>query len=322
MSDRIVDHIKNEVSGLTTLKKNVGTSSIFIQCPYHSDRTPSGGINIDPTKAVPLGWFACFGCGKSVPWNNLAETLGLKKLKGRGKRTPTSSDYLDPKKLEAEFFQDEDEGKLNEKAEFDLKQITFFDFPPDVPKWRGFDTKFLASLGAKYIFHEHLNEFMVWFPCMVNQEQVGYIKAYMDKQPGRISYINSPGEWSRRAGLLFFDPAIQMMRDQGHKTIALVEGPRDGLRCLRYGIPAMPILGTKTWCEDKRLLLESAGVENIVIFMDGDKAGYNATKKLAKTMKGFLNFKYMNMWKYEKDWDPGNCPRRFLDKVRYSLTSF
>ncbi len=325
---RAIDLIKSEVETLK-VRKTITSSSIFIQCPYHEDNTPSGGINIDATKTIPTGWFSCFGCKKSVPWNTLAKTLGLRQLKARSQTNVTSADYIDPSKVRSELL-GEDENCTEEaekkKIQQDLEDLDFFDFPPEVSKWRGFSTTFLASLGAKYAYHDKSGEFLIWFPCMVNGQQVGYVKAFLEKVQGRPSYINSPGKWSRTVGLLFFDSAIKMMEEQGHTTIVLVEGPRDALRCLRFGIPTVCILGTRSWSEDKRICLENAGVENVVIFMDGDKPdkngiipGKTATQMLVRSVKGYLGYKYVNMWKYGEGWDPGNCPKRFLSLVKSSL---
>lgn len=325
---RAIDLIKSEIETLT-IRKNVASGSIFIQCPYHEDNTPSGGINIDASKTVPIGWFSCFGCNKSVPWNTLAKTLGVKQLKSRSQTSVDSSDYIDPKRVRGELLGEDEctEEEEQRKIKIDLEGLDFFDFPPEVPTWRGFSTKFLSTLGIRYAYQDRSGEFLVWMPCMVQGQQVGYVKAFLEKVPGRMSYINSPGKWSRQKGLLFFDHAIKMMKAQGHNTITLVEGPRDALRCIRHGIPTMSILGTKSWSEDKRMCLENADVENLIFFMDGDIpdkhgviAGRTATKMLIKSVRGYLDYRYVNMWKYKKGWDPGNCPKRFLDLVKSSLT--
>jgi len=333
MSDRIINFIKDEIESLSDLKKKVTGGSIFIQCPYHNDNTPSGGINIDSSKTVPLGWFSCLGCGESKSWNDLAATLGIRQLKKRSQTEVTPGDYLDPSRMrDALLGGDDDLTESDRDKERDEKRITFFDFPPELTKWRGYKTKFLAKLGCRYAFFDddHTGgEFIIWIPCIVNKEVVGYVKAFLEKEKGRPSYINSPGKWSRSKGLLFFDYAIKMMKEQGHKTIVLCEGPRDAMRLLRYGIPAVCILGTQSWSDEKRLILEQSPAENVVIFMDGDLPnkqgvipGKVATQKIVKSLRGYMNYKYINLWKYEKGWDPGNCPRRFLDRVQDALTSF
>lgn len=331
MSDRIANFIRDEIETLS-IRKRATAGSIFIQCPYHNDKTPSGGINIDSAKTVPMGWFACLGCGKSVGWNDLAATLGLRQLKKRSQTEVTAGDYLDPSRVRDDLLGEEGDSDSNRDRERDEAKLSFFEFPEELEKWRGYKVSFLKDLGCKYAFFDDERtggEFLIWIPCLVNGEVVGYIKAFMDKEEGRPSYINSPGKWSRSQGLLFFDYAIKMMREQEHKTIVLCEGPRDAMRLLRYGIPAMCILGTQSWSDEKRLLLEQSDAENVVIFMDGDLPnkqgvipGKLATKKIIKSLKGYMNYKYMNLWKYEKGWDPGNCPKRFLDRVQDALTSF
>lgn len=328
MSDRVVNHIRQELESLP-VKKRIGTSSAMIQCPYHKDKTPSGGINLNPLKPAPLGWFRCMGCKTSVPWNTLATTMGMRPLERRSDVEVTDKDYSDPKNVRANLLPEDDEdldGNLDqatqEEMAADLERLSFKKFPEDMTEWRGFSVKFLKKLGcryAKYTKDDGYSYKVIYIPCMVNEERVGYVKAFLAKVDGRMSYINAPGRWSVTHGLLFFDYAWSLAKRKGWSTLVLVEGPRDAMRLLREGIPAVCILGTHSWSEDKRLILEQAGVENILLFMDGDNAGHKATKYIAKSLKGYFGFKYMNLWKYERDWDPGNCPHKFLVKVKQHL---
>jgi hypothetical protein len=100
----------------------------------------------------------------------------------------------------------------------------------------------------------------------------------------------------------------------------------------------MCILGTQSWSDNKAKLLELAGVETVVLLMDGDCAGIDATYMLKPKLIQMFKVKVIKLWKLTgspyiqfKDeeypskaakkadvtlWDPGNCPEWILKKVK------
>jgi DNA primase len=129
-----------------------------------------------------------------------------------------------------------------------------------------------------------------------------------------------------------------MMKDLGARTMVLVEGQRDCLRLLTLGIPAMCIFGTQSWSKSKAKLLEVSGVRRIVLLMDGDEAGINATEKIEASCAGMFKTVTMKLWDMENSpyreflehenptkaakeagvelWDPMNCPVEVLEKLK------
>jgi len=213
--------------------------------------------------------------------------------------------------------------------------------------WREIKTNFLISIGAKFAFkyledYQRWSSKFIWLPVYVGGDLKGYIKARLRKDPtGKMpSYLNKKGPWSKRTGLFPFDSAINLMNELDSSTMVLVEGPRDALRLLSYGIPCMALLGTTSWTMFKPELLELHGVKRVIVMMDGDDAGIKASKLIIPDLKKLLEVKRIKLWDIEDSpyheyrklkteeekkayksnlWDPGNCPEWILDwiKVKY-----
>lgn len=319
--------------------KKMSADRAVICCPYHPDTNPSATVNLSLDKPVPLGWFRCFGCKKSVPWNTLASVLNLRQFGKGGKKS--AEDYVDPKRYKDELL---DEDSVERGFDREMQEMEFFDLQAE--EWRGVPKRLLERAGAKLAYLDRTGEFYVWLPVTVKDDLKGYVKATLEKAAeGETSYINAKGTWSRQYGLLFYDFALKMMKKKGLDTIVLVEGPRDALRLLRYGIPAMAVLGAINWNDEKRYTLEQAGVNNLILFMDGDDAGKEATKVIYKSCKTHFRVRKMRLWKYrvprinpktgkqktkklgdgkrkllwDNEMDPGNCPLKFLRVVKNAL---
>jgi hypothetical protein len=126
------------------------------------------------------------------------------------------------------------------------------------------------------------------------------------------------------------------MTSLGKSSVVLVEGPRDALRLLSYGIPCMAILGTHSWSDKKSGLLEAAGVDRIITCFDGDEAGKIATNLIVygKTvnkavrpnftpLENLFTVKAVKLWNLpipkdfaEGKFDPGNLPDSYLQKLK------
>ena len=171
------------------------------------------------------------------------------------------------------------------------------------------------------------------FRIVIRGKQRGYIKAQIEKPKDKAipSYINSSGSWSLKYGLFPYDFATQMMKAKELSTLVLVEGPRDALRLLKYGIPAMCIMGTQSWGAAKLRLLEFTSATRIVLMMDGDLAGRKATRmistgldvngnQIAPPIASSFLVKTVRLWNAdEPGLDPGNCQLDILRSVRRLL---
>lgn len=331
-----IDLVRTELSRLSS-QKRVGEDYTMICCPYHNDSTPSGRVAHNMKQSV--GYFRCYSCSAKASWNQLAETLGLKPFRTEGKPVDEHVDPPDPSFWGQDLFPKtarvKDSGTDNQV--FVQEDLKFSRLKSD---WRGVKLDLLKWIGAKVAYSPEKDREYVWLPVYAFGDLVGYIKARFEKPEPFInsegkkisppSYLNAAGRWSLISGLFPFDSAIELMNEKDLSTMVLVEGPRDALRLLAFGIPAVCILGTHSWTKHKVRMLEKAGVENVILMFDGDEAGRKATLLIYPQIKQFFHTKVVRLWTYEdnpffsdpdtKDsWDPGNVPKWILRMVKSKL---
>lgn len=335
-----IEHVLGELQKLSGAKH--GSKFTMILCPYHGEKTPSGRILHDYSRNG-IGRFKCYGCGASKSWNELAVTLGLEQAGKKlgltaGGEAPKLNIDLHKNKLLPVPRKTLKAGSDDEELYFDLDEYNAKKAGIKDDTWRGFPIDFLSeSIGAKILFK--WNKFYLWLPVRVNRKLKGYINAQIVKPKDKKvpSYINASGPWSLTHGLFPFDSAIKLMSSKDLSTVVLVEGPRDALRLLHAGIPAVCILGTQSWSDSKARLLEFAGVSTIILLMDGDEAGKRATRFLTtgkreleqvnKPLRDSFVVKIIRLWNIsipegfpESSYDPGNMPDKFLSKLNKLLT--
>ena len=312
---RIVEDALASYSG----KKTQSSYYTMICCPYHDDKTPSGQIFHGPDTQV-MGYYICRGCGIRKLWNELAKDMGWPTF---GKTKPSDKFVTMVKTLQTE-------ASPKEEIAFDLEDL------PTGRSWRSFPTEFLTKVGAKLGRYTESGRPFVYLPVLVGGRERGYIRAQIKKQGDFPSYLNKSGSWSKTHGLFPFDYSIRLMTCRDLSTMVLVEGPRDALRLLRYGIPAVSILGTQTWTAKKAKLLELHGVDRVIVMMDGDPAGQLAVSKIVPDLNSLVSTYEFNLCTHPKSpfpkweklskekrkakkhllWDPGNCPKQILRELK------
>lgn len=330
---RVEDLIKSELSNIRPRKEQGG--NIYIKCPYHSERTPSFGINVDPgSRKAPLGWGYCFGCGASKNWNEIADTLGLKKAKGMKKDGTFAQEYVAPlqKDLRSQLL-DGGSGLTLEDLEKEWGCLLSYRIEK-TDEWRGYSGKLLRKIGCWVSVDNYDNKCLL-MPVKVEGEMVGAQKALWEKPKKKkiSSYMNYSGPWIKYQGLFPYDHVDKMLEKTGLNYVVLVEGARDALRLIDKGIPALAILGTKNWCEQKRSLIITLGIDYVVIMMDADEPGVKARKDIEKSFYRKLEARVVKLdkiqkkaeekrgKKYKEEWDPGNIPSKYLDKIMKKVTS-
>lgn len=302
--------------------KKQTNGNIWICCPFHMEKTPSCGINIDPTnRKVGLGTWNCMGCPEKGDWNKLAAKLGLEQLP-KSAFAHTHMAKKQTTKLQKALF---GEGLNMDSLAEEFGIGIHLEFPKE-NKWRGISGKLLNRIGARLIYDRYNEDTGVLLPISVDGELVGGIKAVMTKEEGdkkKLGYLTSEGEWVKRMGLFPYDLVVEMLKHTGLTTVVLVEGSRDALRLIQKGIPALCILGTQNWSTNKMKLLLSLGVDRVVICMDGDGAGVSATNRLRSELKNYFDLKVIRMMKYSteegKKIDPGNAPEYVIENIRKAL---
>ena len=345
MSLGIVEHIRSQLSLLPSSRVKIGRNYSYVACPFHAEVTPSCIVRHDPS-AVKTGRYKCYGCSAHGPWNVLAEQLGLE--------AHEDSDYtVDNKipKFRSEVYDLHLLGDEDEKEKKKELTYKFYSLSDEVAvakagikndNWRGYSLEFLRKrIKASLVYVVEYRRYYVHLPVSIDGVEKGYIHAQINKDPsgkGR-TYINKPGVWSLQYGLFPFDPAVRLMQRKGLSTMVLVEGPRDALRFIRAGIPAVAILGTHSWSNTKSSTLENAGVTKIIDIFDGDNAGKIAHNLIVKgiTQSGnptndffalnmMFNVHSVKLWNAkipeghsEDKLDPGNMPDSMLNSVKKLL---
>lgn len=289
----------------------------MIPCPFHSDINPSCAVYFKSSQSHPGSWY-CFGCGAHGLWNELAEALGLEQFDSKPKDR-----YTRPVSVTLEDYSSDE-------------KLVFKSLPKN-KTWRGISTDLLIDVGCKLCKVKYssgqISDSFIYMPVNINGQTEGYIKARLKKDPNKPSYINKKGNWAKSKGLFPFDYSISKMTS--HKAMVLVEGQRDALRLLQNGIPALCIMGTHNWNDEKSMLLEIHGVKKAIIFLDGDDAGISGTKLLYPSLKKYIpNVQVIKLWswpdspylKYRdkkealahglEHWDPFNCPQEILDEIK------
>lgn len=270
---------------------------LLIRCPFHNDHNPSCSVKMTaPYKGV----FRCFSCGSKGGFRKLAEKLGLDV---NAEATPR----LDAEAYADMFQMDSLQDDEDVRATYPLSDKNARTLGIE-KGWRGFSLDFLREvIGALVVDSRTL-----YFPVMVNGKEEGYIRAFVSKRDGYPSYLNKRGTWSRDKGLFLFDQA----RSRSPNTVILTEGPRDAARLMRdANLPAVAILGTNSWSEGKLRKLVLSGVTEIIICMDGDEAGKNASETIKDSIEGYCGVHDFKLWEWEGEYDPCNMPDKLLNKL-------
>ncbi len=308
---RKLDFVRQQLEQYSGAKKKINDST-FVVCPFHSENTPSFRIFHSPATKSP-GWGRCYGCGKSVSWDESAPLLGLK---------PFS--YAPP----SEQFAFRTVRMLEEED----PEILTFSALPDGKVWRDIPTDFLKEVGCRRCTNTWGQPF-VFLPVNIFGEERGYIKARLRKTADKPSYINKKGGWSEDYGLFPYDYAVK----EKPRVLVLVEGPRDSLRLNFQGIPTMAILGTQSFSPRKARLIAVSGVDSVILAFDGDCAGIAAAKRIQPMLSPMVNVETFKLWgkdspyhqfRHEDSpskaakaagvslWDPGNMPLHKVNELK------
>lgn len=276
--------IMEEIDKIDGPHKSV-KNRIMILCPFHEDKTPSCGIVVSEDTRYDLGSFNCLGCSACGNWNKLAERLNLRQLSNMmPKGGSVSKGSLSNKMREMD-------GELLSGKNFSMDiMLKTLGNPATNPwpvyaDWRGYPGWLVRNLGGmaavggrKQSINDDLKCF---FPVQVGTKIVGMIQALTRKKANRLSYVSSEGDWVKSHGLFPFSFVSNMLKQmKGKKYVVLVEGPRDALRLIMEGIPALAVLGSQNVSLVKLKLLERLFVDLVIVLPDNDPAGTSMKKKI------------------------------------------
>jgi DNA primase len=181
--------------------------------------------------------------------------------------------------------------------------------------WRTVSGKLLRKINAGTMYDVQLKRIFVYLPCKVNNTVVGFIRANVVKQ-GKANYFNSDGAWTFKRGLFPYDFVKGMIRKRKYRTVVLVEGPRDALKCIQYGIPAIACLGASNWSDMKTeliLALTELNVDTVITAFDPDEAGVKLTSTVYAALKDEIK---VRQFKFPEDVDPGSMPKDIAVRLK------
>lgn len=307
--------IKDELRRYGGRQKQAGEYHM-VQCAFHEDGTPSMGIYMrrdNPNKT--LGWFNCLGCGAHGNWNEFAEKAGLQPIK-----------EWNNKENQVEYDQRKNDNALLGETGMTLRAVCREMHCPEAQpwptniNWRGVSGKLIAAVGGHAINDAYNEGLAVLFPIRIGKRVRGAVKAiYEKKTKNQLGYITMGGEWVKRYGLFPYGYTSDLIAEYGHTFVILVEGPRDALRLLKMGLPAVAVLGANTISRMKMMYITSLGVEQIYCMPDNDKAG----KKLYENIKNYIpEVRYLKLPRPKDEngklikMDPFSMPATIAKEVR------
>jgi 5S rRNA maturation endonuclease (ribonuclease M5) len=319
--------IIEELQSLNVRSKLTG-DTFFIVCPFHDgDSTPSFGVHIGQGGRVPLGAFNCFGCeARGRNWNDFAKRTNLKQLKDWQKFVGSTNNDL----LDATGGMLTIDKSINADTQYTVEKLMkiagnseAIPWPKNKP-WRGYPGKLITKMGGLYYNDWGSDELQLLFPVLVNGKLRGGVKAQLEKPKYGLSYVATAGKWVKSYGLFGYDAAVRIIQRKKYTFIILVEGPRDCLRLLKAGIPAVAILGSQNF-SDKKLTLILGMMDEckcLYVLPDNDVAGRGMAKLIKGVASKYVKVKYLKLPR-EVDkkgklikMDPDNMPKSILREIK------
>lgn len=242
----------------------------MVQCAFHEDGTPSMGVYMRIDGFRKLGDFNCLGCGAHGTWNEFAEKVGLTQIKEWNSKESHVGSVV-TQELDDHLLGD---SNLTLKSILRLMGSKDAQPWPESMDWRGIPGWLISDLGGRITQDDFNNNVAVLFPIKAASKYVGAVKAiYKKKYSSQLGYLTMRGEWVRKYGLFPYHYTKKLIEENGYNFVILVEGPRDALRLLKLGIPALAILGSQNFSLSKVIYLKSLDIDIVYALPDNDKAG-------------------------------------------------
>lgn len=286
----------------------------MVCCPFHADKTPSCGVVVAAEDPSKIGFFNCLGCNTKGPWNLFAEKAGLPTIK----EWNTSAFAMDlaTSDLENNLL---GESGLTIKHVFKTMGCEEAQRWPVEIDWRSFSGKFIRSVGGHIIDDSYNDSIAVLFPISVGGKIRGGVKAIYERKGKSAAYFTMRGEWASKYGLFPYHYAKHLIDKYEYDFLVVVEGPRDALRLLYHGIPAVAILGATSFSKTKALYV-TALAQFIYVIPDNDNGGttmWNTCKSFLRPMASKVTrIKLPVTYTKKKELikiDPGNMSDELLD---------
>lgn len=290
-----------------------------IQCPFHSEKTPS--FSIDDERNM----FYCFGCkvgGDAIRFIELIEKLSFteacKHIAPMYGIIPPAlggneQNELSCLKIISKWCSEElkkNQNAMNYLKMRGLTQQTISDFRigwlgnslPEFCKENGIKEQALNKVGlpksVQFLFTNR-----IIFPIYSKGQVIALGGRCIENPSKRAKYVNTAeNEYFKKKETMYSVSHIQ-----NTKTTLLVEGYLDVCMCVQSGIVAASSMGTSVSRIHVAKLWETS--DEVVMCLDGDNAGKQATIKLTTEM-----LKYVTPGKVLSfiDMPPKSDPASFL----------
>lgn len=323
MSQDIHQTIMEEIGKIPGDKKYNG-DTVMVCCPFHNDKTPSCGIYTSVGMEIPLGFFHCFGCGEKGQWNKIAEHCNLHVIK-EWKFKDASENSLSA--LVKTYDRIENRVGTYASVALLMKALgrnSYMEWPEDV-EWRGYPGALVNAAGG-LLNAQRTGSNVCFFPCKHGSKYIGGVAAYLRKQMNGTSYVNSNGDWAKEKGLFPIELTRKMMKKFNLTYVVMVEGPRDALALLSYGIPALAVLGAEQFGVTKVRSIEMLGASTCYTMTDNDGGGKLLRNKIQEAFKAsgvkVRHFKLPREFNAKGELiklDPDNCPIEIIREVKAAL---
>lgn len=267
-------------------RRGLEKSQVFIRCPIHkggNERTASLNIYLERHRHYAPGDGKCMGCKRQFKWGDV-----FKYVTGQELADHESDDYT------YDIFSDAVLKEIDggEEGARDPLGYSLMHPWPTNEDWRTISGELVNIVGGRlmmYTFPESRDQIQnLFLPAFINKKLYGGVRCNIVKS-GKRNYFNTPGTWSLSHGIFPYDYTSLMLRVKKFTCLVLVEGPRDALNCIQYGIPAMCLLGASAWSDQKADLIIRTGAQNIITAFDPDEAGDMLTRQVYAGLRDEIN---------------------------------
>lgn len=288
----------------------------MICCPFHGDSDPSLGVVVTNDLRVPLGTWNCLGCGEKGSWNKLAEKIGADSIVSWN-----TDDTIHgiPNEDYEEMLGTNDLSSL--PALLRAMRVEEAQPWPAQMDWRGYEGQFLQSIGGMIVNDDRNDGVNLLLPVIVTDKIRGAVRANYAKTKGQSSYYTSKGPWVKKWGLFPYDWTKRLIRTHKLDFVFFVEGPRDALRLLREGIPAVATLGANNFSSMKALLLGNLA-DRVYVLTDNDNGGDKMWETASPLLKeAGIDYRRMKLPKKLDGegklikMDPNSMPMQVLERI-------
>ncbi len=268
-----------------------GKKNVAVHCPWHNEKSASLYITVNPTGTkFSAGTYYCFGCQAKTSthggWNGLADKLGLANIDAGSDKITT---YVH-REVRPEVLADANEG-WELQALLEHWNCGFAAPWPSHMAWRGTPGWLMRKVGALLSFDEKFEQPMCILPQWNGPVLTGAVRALcrVTAKTKPFKYMSAPGEWVKTHALWPYHTVQTMLDTRDSRDVFLVEGPRDAIRLIGCGLPALALLGTNNWSTEKRDLLLTLDPDRVFFAFDSDEAGVRATRLVMPTLKDYTH---------------------------------